>query len=254
MIPMRYLALASDYDGTLANQGQIDDSTIDALERLRGSGRRILLVTGRELDELREVCPRIDLFDRVVAENGAILYRPETREELVLGEPPPDAFVETLRARGVERISVGRVIVATWVPHQDTVLEAIRDLGLELQVILNKRAVMILPTGVNKATGLSVALEELGLSPHDTVGVGDAENDQDFLALCGCSVAVANALPSLKARADLVTAASHGAGVMELIRELLSPSELREWIHEGVESRGTLPSERPSGEDSPEGR
>lgn len=224
---MRYLALASDYDGTLAHHGQLDESTIAALERLRGSGRRVLLVTGRELDELLEVCPRIDLFDRVVAENGALLYRPETREEKVLGERPPDAFVESLRARGVERISVGRVIVATWEPHENTVLETIRDLGLELQVIFNKGAVMVLPSGVNKATGLSAALEELGLSPHNTVGVGDAENDHAFLALCECSVAVANALPTLKDRADIVTAADRGAGVTELIQGLLD-DDLRE--------------------------
>ena len=48
-------------------------------------------------------------------------------------------------------------------------------------MIFNKGAVMILPSGVNKATGLAAALEELGLSPHNVVGVGDAENDHAFL-------------------------------------------------------------------------
>ena len=60
-------------------------------------------------------------------------------------------------------------------------LEAIRDLGLELQIIFNKGAVMVLPAGVNKASGLAVALARLGLSPHNVVGVGDAENDHAFL-------------------------------------------------------------------------
>ena len=46
---MHYLALASDYDGTLATDGRVDNATIAALERLRDSGRRLLLVTGREL-------------------------------------------------------------------------------------------------------------------------------------------------------------------------------------------------------------
>jgi hypothetical protein len=100
-------------------------------------------------------------------------------------------------------------------------LEAIRDLGLEMQVIFNKDAVMALPSGVNKASGLAAALAELGLSPHNVVGVGDAENDHAFLELCECSAAVANALPMVRARADIGTNADHGAGVVELIDELL---------------------------------
>jgi hypothetical protein len=81
---------------------------------------------------------------------------------------------------------------------------------------------MVLPSGINKATGLAAALDSMGLSPHNAVGVGDAENDHAFLALCECAVAVANALPSLKEQADIVTARDHGAGVAELIDEMLA--------------------------------
>jgi len=219
---MRYLALCCDYDGTLAHHGRLDAPTIAALERFKKSGRRLVMVTGRELDELKSVCSRLDLFDRVVAENGALLYRPGTREELRLGERPPDAFVAALKAKNVERISVGRVIVATWEPYENIVLETIREMGLELQVIFNKGAVMVLPAGVNKASGLRVALDELNLSEHNAVGIGDAENDHAFLSICECAVAVANALPSLKERADIVTRGDHGAGVAELIDEILA--------------------------------
>jgi HAD superfamily hydrolase (TIGR01484 family) len=219
---MRYLALCCDYDGTLAHHGALDEPTIAALERLRKSGRRLLMVTGRELDELKTVCHRLDLFDRVVAENGALLYRPDTGEEKKLGERPPDSFIAALKAKNVERISAGRVIVATWEPHETAVLETIRDMGLELHVIFNKGAVMILPSGVNKATGLRVALEELRIKELNAIGVGDAENDHAFLSICGCGVAVANALESLKEHADIVTQGHHGAGVAELIDELIA--------------------------------
>src|SRR5512135_3685999 len=171
---MRYLALATDYDGTLAHCGRVDEPTLTALERLRESGRKLILVTGRMLPELLRDFPRIDLFDYVVAENGALTYRPETREEEAIGERPPDAFVEALRARGVEPVSVGRVIVATCVPHETAVLQVIHEMGLELQVIFNKGSVMVLPSGVNKATGLAAVLDKLHLSPHNVVGVGDA--------------------------------------------------------------------------------
>ncbi len=219
---MRYLALATDYDGTLAKDGVVDEPSLAALERFRDSGRRLILVTGRELDELLGVFPRIDLFERVVAENGALLYRPTGREEKVLGEPPPPALVEAIRKRGVSPLSVGRGIIASVEPHQVAILDAIREMGLEWQVIFNKGSVMVLPSGVNKATGLSAALDELNLSPHNVVGVGDAENDHAFLSLCEFSVAVANALPMLKERADFVTQHSHGRGVVELIDQILA--------------------------------
>jgi hypothetical protein len=112
--------------------------------------------------------------------------------------------------------------VATWHPYEKEVLEVIRSMGLELQVIFNKDAVMILPSGINKGVGVKVALDELGLSTHNTVGVGDAENDHAFLGICECSVAVGNALPVLKERADVVTGHTHGAGVEEIIEQLLA--------------------------------
>lgn len=219
---MRYHVLACDYDGTLAHDGRVDKATVQALQRLRESGRRLMLVTGRELDDLQGVFPHLDLFERVVAENGALLYTPITKQERLLGEPPAPAFVERLKAAGVDRVSVGRVIVATWEPHEIEVLAAIRDLGLEHQVIFNKGAVMVLPAGITKATGLAAALQQVGLAAHNAVGIGDAENDHHLLKLCECGVAVANAIPSLKKQADWVTSADHGAGVRELIDKLIA--------------------------------
>jgi len=212
---MRYAVLATDYDGTLATQGHVDAPTLAALEKVRQSGRRSILVTGRHLPDLQSVFSRLDLFDRAVLENGALLYAPETKQERLLCEPPPRNLQETLRKRSVP-FSAGRGILATWEPNQTTVLEAIHDLGLDLQVIFNKGAVMVLPSGINKASGLKAALNELYLSFHNVVGIGDAENDHAFLAVCECGVAVANALPSLKERADIVTAGDHGAGVIEI--------------------------------------
>lgn len=219
---MRYLALATDYDGTLATDGVVSDDAVAALERVVASGRKLILITGRELEDLARVFPRLDLFHRVVAENGALLYRPATREEKRLGEAPPEEFVRALRQRGIQPLSVGRSIVATWKPHETTVLAVIRELGLDLQVIFNKGAVMVLPAGVNKGSGLFAALAEMQLSPHNAVGTGDAENDLAFLSLCECAVAMANALPAIKERADVVTQGDHSAGLAELIDQLVS--------------------------------
>jgi HAD superfamily hydrolase (TIGR01484 family) len=218
---MRYHALACDYDGTLALHGRVSESTVAALARAQASGRRLLLVTGRLLPELLEVFPEAAKFDHIVAENGAVLYRPATGETKDLGPPFDPAFVAELERRGVDRIASGRVIVATWEPFENVVLDTIREMGLELQVIFNKGAVMVLPSGINKATGMNAALTELGLSARNVVGVGDAENDHAFLSSCECGVAVANALPTLKERADAVMSRDHGEGVQELIDQLL---------------------------------
>ena len=218
---MRYVALATDFDGTLAHDGRVEPSTIEALKRLAASGRRLVLVTGRELDDLRSIFDATELFDRLVVENGAVLHRPSTGETRVLGAAPPQSFVAELERRGVTPLSVGESIVATWHPNEQIVLEVIRELGLELQVIFNKGAVMVLPAGMNKASGMTEALEDLGLSAHNLAAIGDAENDHALLEMAECSAAVANAVPMLKARADLLMSGDHGAGVVELIDRLI---------------------------------
>ena len=218
---MRYRALATDYDGTIAHDGRIDAPTLAALNRARAAGRRLILVTGRELADLLATFAHIDVFDRVVAENGALLYDPRVDERVILGPAPPAAFIDILTRRGVP-ISIGHSIVATVEPHEHEVLAAIRDLGLEWHVIFNKGAVMALPADVTKATGLVPAADALGLSLEEIIGVGDAENDQAFLRSCGLAVAVQNALSFVKAGADLVTAGARGDGVVELIDLWLS--------------------------------
>lgn len=218
---MFFVALATDYDGTLATDGAVDEATMESIRVLKRSGRRAILVTGRELPDLKRALPEIEAFDLVVAENGALLYDPETQKEDVLAAPPPKEFLAALRAKKIRPLSVGRSIVATWEPNETAVLEVIRDLGLELQIIFNKGAVMVLPPNVNKASGLAAALERLSLSPHNVVGAGDAENDHAFLAMCGCSAAVENALDVLKEKVDTVTRSARGEGLAELITELV---------------------------------
>lgn len=241
---MYFVAVATDYDETAAQNGRIDADTVAALETIAGSGRKLILVTGRELPDLQSMCDQLELFDLVVAENGALLYDPATREETVLCDPPPADLVARLREAGVTPLSVGHAIVATRQPNETIVLEAIRDLGLGHAIVFNKGAVMALPADVNKASGLERALDRLKLSAHNVVGVGDAENDIPFLSMCGCAVAVANALPSVKAKADLVLS-DHGQGLVELAAILTGTdmAEVKLKAAHGWPSLGTDASE-----------
>jgi hydroxymethylpyrimidine pyrophosphatase-like HAD family hydrolase len=219
---MRYLALASDYDGTLAHDSHVSDEALAAIERLKASGRKFILVTGREMPELESVFPDYKLCDAIVAENGALLVWPAEGREEVLGEPPPEAFLAEMVHRGVKPFSSGKVVFATWRPQENIVLDVIQTLGIEYQIIFNKRAVMVLPSGVNKASGLAKALERLKIAPANIVGIGDAENDHAFLESCAVAAAVDNALPSLKERCDVVLSRDHGGGVIDFIDRLLA--------------------------------
>jgi hydroxymethylpyrimidine pyrophosphatase-like HAD family hydrolase len=79
----------------------------------------------------------------------------------------------------------------------------------------------------NKATGLKAVIKGSAFL-FQLVGVGDAENDHAFMSVCECSVAVGNALSSIKERADVVTPGEHGNGVVELVNQLIG-DDLRQF-------------------------
>jgi hydroxymethylpyrimidine pyrophosphatase-like HAD family hydrolase len=216
----KYQALATDYDGTIAFEGCVDQDTLDALRRAKTAGVVLVMVTGRELSDLFNTFPHYTVFDRIVGENGAVLFNPSTSSVRTLAPPPPPALVALLQEQRIP-LSIGHSVVATIEPHDRAVATALERLGLDWHVTYNKGSVMALPSGVTKATGLDAALAELGLPLDAVVGVGDAENDEAFLQSCGLSAAVANALPHVKAMAQVVTKGARGQGVAELIDTLL---------------------------------
>ena len=218
---VRFRALACDFDGTIATDGAVAPATLAALEGVRASGRKLLLVTGRTGSQLRAVFGGWDLFDRVVLENGALLVDPATGTERLLCAPVSGDLVHELRRRGVDP-TVGRAVCAAGVLHLETIRGAIQDLGLPLHTVVNRGGVVVLPVGVSKASGTDSALREVGETAAACVAAGDAENDLPMLGLAGCGVAVANALAEVKAASDLVTSRPDGAGIAELAAGLLA--------------------------------
>ena len=209
-----FRAVALDFDGTLAD-GLVAPATLAALTEARARGVRMILVTGRIMSELRAVFPEVDdHVDAVVAENGALLVTHGGVR--LLAAPIGRAVSAALTGRGVAHRS-GQVLIAGAAADEPTALEVIRELGLDCQLIRNRGELMILPAGVTKGTGLLEALGELGLSPHNTIGVGDAENDHSLLDACEVGVAVANAVDALHAHADMSMALPDGQGVADLL-------------------------------------
>lgn len=209
-------AIAVDYDGTLTETDRPSVEVLEAVRETRERGQSVILVTGRILSELREVFPTVEEeFDAIVAENGAVLADADGIQDLA--SPVDPSLAQALTHRGIP-VRQGRVLLACDTEHLGAVFEELARLDLDGQVVRNRAAMMVLPGGVTKGTGLQQALGNLGISRHSTLAVGDAENDHALLEACEWGVAVANAVDTLKDRADLVLAASDGAGIATLLR------------------------------------
>jgi len=243
-----FRAVALDFDGTLASDGQVSPDALAALDDARARGIRVVLVTGRILDELREAFPSVDVHvDAIVAENGAVLSHDGMMR--LLAAPIDLAVGAALTTEGIAW-RAGRVLIACSASAETVALGAIDALGLDCQLVRNRSELMILPAGVTKGTGLVEVLGDLGLSVHNTIGVGDAENDHTLLSACELGIAVADAVEALRRHADVILDQPDGAGVASLLRGgLLAGTEHvhpRRWqITLGVDDDGrrvSLPS------------
>lgn len=221
-----FRAVAVDYDGTLTRRPVPDPRVLAALAAARRGGLAALLVTGRRMDHLRADFPGVEEhFDAIVGENGAVIWRPDVGSRGV-AQPVAAELDPALVALDVPFVR-GEVLVATRARFDQAVLRTTAELGLELQLIYNREELMILPPGISKGTGLLEVLRELGLSPHATIAVGDAENDHSLLEACELGAAVANAVPSLQAHADVVLAEPAGDGVISLLEGPLLQGRIR---------------------------
>jgi len=217
-------ALAVDYDGTIAENGRISANTEAALQSLREAGFRLILVSGRRLENIQRVCDVLPLFDAVILENGALAYCPLTHDQRLLAPPVDQDFLTELSGELPEQpLFVGQAMIATAAANARKVEAVIERGGYPLAIVGCGPKIMVLPTGVDKRSGLAAALADLRLRPDEVVAVGDEENDIDLFAGCGLTAAVGNAAPSLKAAADLVLKGDAGQGVCQLIDMLIAP-------------------------------
>lgn len=220
-----FRAVAIDYDGTLTEGARPSEEVLEAIDRIRRGGVRLVLVTGRILAELRSVFPDYaDHFDAVVAENGAVLETDGVVRSLTA--PVPVELDAALIERGVP-FRRGQVLLACEGDHDVVLLEELRRLGLDCQLVRNRGELMVLPSGVSKGSGSVEALALLGISRHSALAIGDAENDLSLLDVCEIGVAVANAVPWLQEHADVVLSQCNGAGVAALLDGPLLRDELR---------------------------
>lgn len=216
---MKFSTLALDYDGTIAIDGVLDPSVRDAIGEARRRGIVVILVTGRRLSDLHAVARDLTCFDVIVGENGAVIEFPGSGRHTLLSHPTTVAFVRELQRRGIPFVA-GESVVETDADRAGAVLDVIRALEQPLMIAFNRGRLMVLPQAVAKSTGLRHALAALRLSIHNTVGIGDAENDHDLLDACEVGVAVEWGSPALRAVADEVIAGTGPRAVADYIRRV----------------------------------
>jgi hydroxymethylpyrimidine pyrophosphatase-like HAD family hydrolase len=222
---MKLSVLALDYDGTIARDDRLDPSVRDAIAEARRRGVRVMLVTGRTLNDLQRAAGELDFVDGVVAENGAIVHFPDGGLTAPLAPPLPPAFAAGLEKRGIQ-FAAGECLVDADASAAPLMLEVIRELELPIVLVFNRSRVMALTQGISKATGLSAALEMLRASPRNAVAVGDAENDHELLRLAEVGAAVAWGSSSLRGTADIVINGSGPAAVGDFIRSVAASGRL----------------------------
>jgi len=218
-----YRMLAFDHDETLAIDGAIRPETAAALAAAKEAGWLLALVTGRTHARIVEVCPCVDVFDLVVDENGAVLHFPATGAVEELAERPDGRLREGLERRGVPFVP-GRVVTITKRKYEGHVRAVIAAEGLALDLYCNRFAVMIVPRGTSKETGLRTGLERLGVTPAQVIAFGDDENDFALFEVAGLRVAVGNAIDAVQRAADVVLDRPNGDGVAAFICETLLPA------------------------------
>ncbi len=222
---MKFSVLALDYDGTSAKDGALDPEVRRAIADVRVRGITVIIVTGRILDDLRRHAGDLRFVDAVVAENGAVISFPESGRSAVLAGAAPQSLVAAFRKRGIP-IDVGESVIEMDATAAADALTAIKALELPQVLIFNRGRLMVLPSGVNKAMGLREALRTLRLSVHNTIAIGDAENDHDMLEACELGVAVAWGSRVLQARADEVLEGTGPPAVANYIRRAAEHSRI----------------------------
>jgi hydroxymethylpyrimidine pyrophosphatase-like HAD family hydrolase len=216
---MKFAALALDYDGTIAVDGVFDPAVREAIAEARRRGIVVILVTGRRLTDLHRAAVDVTCFDVIVGENGAVLEFPSSGRHVLVGHPPNPAFLLELTRRGVPFVA-GESVVEADANGAVAILEVIRSLEQPLILTFNRGRLMVLPQAVAKSTGLRHALLALRVSIHNTVAIGDAENDHDLLEACEVGVAVEWGSAALRAVADEVISGTGPPAVADYIRRV----------------------------------
>lgn len=217
---MRIKTIVFDFDGTLTPAIHEDKNLVSKLIEIKK--KTVLgLATGRSMESLRKkLGDKIDLFDFIIAENGAIITLEKTGLYEVFKPSYWEEVIKRFREEGLG-YDIGEVKIGI---HEEDLKIACRIAG-EFQGGVRIVRVMpsyfnAIPPAVNKADALLKVLDVLKVEPREVAFIGDSENDVEIAEVCGFSAAVANASDKLKSIAKYVCRRDNGEGVLEFLNLL----------------------------------
>jgi len=209
--PLPARVVVTDLDRTFSRTDLTwDPAAVASCHALRDAGVRTVLASGQVLGVLADGSPLLDAFDAFILEGGALWGRPEDGWTATAGGAPCDPGIRALTTALVRRgVQVRRGLASLSVAIEDGPAVQAAPESRHVALRANRDRLDATPQGVDKAAALRQLLGQWNLPLAHAVGLGDGENDRDLLQAVGHGVAVANAVPELKAVAHEV--APHAA-------------------------------------------
>ena len=222
-----------DVDGTLLDRDGFHEELVTLARRVDRDVMPVSLASGRTLPNVTPIMQAIGCSGFIVAENGGMVWDSIEGHEirsLSDGSRAKDAAewlatkIEGLDPRGIES---NRWRETEWCLSETDSFDLMKTLiadseWSDLEVVSTGFAVHIASPGLNKALGLSIALQQRGIDPKRVIACGDAPNDLPMFDLVGFSVAVSDIYQDVVSSADTITEQKGKSGSIELLKALLS--------------------------------
>jgi Cof subfamily protein (haloacid dehalogenase superfamily) len=172
---------------------------------------------GRE----RGYCMQVNAIDKTFVAGGT----PELRRQ-ILSEDPDTILMDEPDLAFLSNTPIAKVLVLhEGEDYLRRVAASLPELQRHLDVTYSSDFCLeYMPRGVSKATGLRHLCDYLGISPSETMAIGDSSNDIEILEAAGLGVGVANVTEAARPACDFVCEHASDEGVAEAIeRFVLAP-------------------------------
>ena len=245
-----YRAIIVDLDRTLLHTDKsISDNTKQVLSDWREAGAQVFIASARPERAITEYCETLGVTSAVTL-NGARCVTPHGIAENVIPPASAAAVLSELEAIPGTVISIeaesglySNIDIPIWQPivTGDLIGIAKRDAVYKIlashpdmppeslavpmpddvySTIADKKLIQFMGRTATKWNGIRKLLQNAGIPAEQAIYFGDDNDDIEPIGKCGLGVAVANALPHVKEKADAVTLSNDEDGVAEFLRRL----------------------------------
>ena len=240
-----------DLDGTLLNKtGQVDLDVIEAIQQLKDNGYEPLLATGRSPIEVSEVIRSTNIHSGIFMNGQVVIFK---GERLIHHEIKNETIERLLQfakenCHGITCYNVDTFKIIETVPFakeaykyihtpvpdivptfykeeainmllllsRDNNDEAYQRAFPELRFIRNfPYALDVITAGNSKATGIRALIHTLNTDSITTYAFGDGANDLEMFQEVDIAIAMGNAIPLIKEKANYVSVDHDKGGVIQ---------------------------------------